>query len=88
MIVNDQALGTMKSRQKARGMAEYELDLHSVDLAATARAGGLEGVVAQTPEELEKALGDAMDSPRTTLIDARVDPQPYQDGFGPMVGLS
>ncbi len=88
VIVNDQALGTMKSRQKARGMAEYELDLHSVDLAATARACGLEGVVAPTPEELEKALGDAMDSPRTTLLDARVAPQPYQDGFGPMVGLS
>ena len=27
-IINDQALGTMKSRQKSRGLPDYALDLH------------------------------------------------------------
>ena len=33
VIINDQALGTMKSRQKSRGMPEYALDFHAVDFA-------------------------------------------------------
>ena len=87
IIVNDRALGTMKSQQKSRGMAEYELDLHPVDLAAVARSCGLGGVVVESPESFQQALMEALRADRTTLIDARVDPQSYQDSFGPMVGL-
>ena len=87
IIIDDRALGTMKSRQKSRGMEEYELDLHPVDFAAVARACGLEGVEVDSPEDFERALAGALGADRTTLIDARVDPKPYQDGFGPMVGL-
>lgn len=87
VIVNDHALGTIKSRQRSRGMAEYKLDLYPVDLAAVARASGLLGVTVRTPEELEKALAVAMTADRTTLIDAQVNPRPYQDSFGPTIGV-
>ncbi len=87
VIINDRALGTMKSRQKSRGMPDYGLDLHDVGFAQVARACGLNGVTAETPEQLEKALKTAVRSDRTTLIDARVDPQAYQDGFGPTIGV-
>jgi acetolactate synthase-1/2/3 large subunit len=86
VIVNDRALGTMKSRQKSRGMQEYGLNLTPVDYAAVGRACGLDGVVAETPEEFEKALKVAMSSHRTTVIDARIDQQPYWDGFALSIG--
>lgn len=86
VIVNDRALGTMKSRQKSRGMQEYGLDLTPVDYAAVGRACGLNGVVAETPEQFDAALKAAMTSDRTTVIDARIDQQPYWDGFALSIG--
>ena len=87
VIINDQALGTMKSRQKSRGMPEYALDFHSVDFAGIATACGLRGVTVTTPEQFENELKLAMEADQTTLIDARVDPQTYQDSFGPTIGV-
>ena len=86
IIINDQALGTMKARQKSRGFADYGLDFHAVDYAAIAKACGLHGVIVETPEAFRSALAEAMESDRTTLIDARVDPQAYQNSFGPTIG--
>ncbi len=81
VIINDRALGTMKSRQKSRGFPDYALDLHDVDFAQVARSCGLNGATARTPEELELALAAAVRADRATLIDARVDPEAYQDSF-------
>jgi acetolactate synthase-1/2/3 large subunit len=86
VIINDQALGTMKARQRSRGFADYALDLHAVDFSAIARACGLEGVIVDTPEAFRRELARALKCDRTTLIDARVDPQSYQDSFGPTIG--
>jgi len=87
VILNDHALGTMKSRQQFRGMTDYGLDLHPVDLAGIARASGLNGVVVETPEEYDNELKKALESNRTTLIDARVDPLAYQESFAATLGI-
>ena len=87
VILNDQALGTMKSRQRSRGLTEYGLDLHPVDFASIARACGFHGVMVDSPERFERELRLAMTADRTTLIDARVDPRVYQDSFGPTIGV-
>jgi thiamine pyrophosphate-dependent acetolactate synthase large subunit-like protein len=87
VVMNDRALGTMKSRQRSRGLPDYGLDLQDVDLAAAARACGLLGVTVDTPEAFRQELRSAMKAGRTTLIDARVDPGPYQDSFGPTIGV-
>ena len=87
IIINDQALETMKSRQKSRGMPAYSLDLHSVDFAHIATACGIKGVQVDAPEQFEKELKLALQADQTTLIDARIDPRPYQDGFGPLIGV-
>ncbi len=87
VILNDHALGTMKSRQQFRGMTDYGLDLHPVDLAGIARASGLNGVVVETPEEYDNELKKALESNRTTLIDARVDPLAYQESFSATLGI-
>ena len=86
IVINDRALGTMKARQKSRGFPDYGLDFHNVDFAAIARSCGLDGVVVETPESFRQVLTQAMKSERTTLIDARVDPQPYQNSFSPTIG--
>ena len=87
VILNDHALGTMKSRQQSRGMEDYGLDLHPIDLAAVARASGLAGVVVRTPEEYETELKKALVADTTTLIDARIDPKAYQDSFAATIGI-
>ena len=84
VIINDQALGTIKSKQKTRGMPDHGLDLHPVDFAAVANACGLRGVTVTTPESFEKELKAAMAADRTTLIDARVEPRSYQEAFALM----
>ena len=86
VIINNQALGTIKSGQASRGMPDHALDFHPVEFAEIARACGLHGVVVDTPEAFEAELKSAFDADRATLIDARVDPQPYHDTFGPSIG--
>lgn len=86
VIINDQALGTMKARQGARGFPDYGLDFHGVDYSAIARACGLNGVTVESPDAFRRELQQALKSDRTTLIEARVDPKAYQDSFGPTIG--
>jgi len=87
VILNDQALGTIKSRQRSRGLPEYSLGIHPIDYAALARAMGLRGVEVSAPEEFEKELAAAMSADRATLIDCRIDARAYQDSFGPTIGV-
>ncbi|NQW21487.1 MAG: thiamine pyrophosphate-binding protein [Chloroflexi bacterium] len=86
VIVNDRALGTMKSRQVSRGLPKYGLDLTAVDFAAVGRAAGINGVIVNTPAEFDSALGSAMTSDKATVIDARIDQQPYWDNFALSIG--
>ena len=86
IIVNDGCLGTIKSRQKTRQLPPYSLDLHPVDFAGVARSCGLNGVIVQTAEEFRTELARAFEADKTTVIDARVDTQAYQDSFGPTIG--
>jgi len=86
VIVNDRALGTMKSRQASRGLPAFGLDLTPVDYAAVARASGINGVIANSPEEFDSALATAMTAGVATVIDARIDQQPYWDSFALSIG--
>lgn len=86
VIVNDRALGTMKSRQASRGLPEFGLDLTPVDFAAVARASGISGVMVETREEFDSALAAAMKADVATVIDARIDQQPYWDSFALSIG--
>ncbi|MCY3760348.1 MAG: thiamine pyrophosphate-dependent enzyme, partial [Gemmatimonadetes bacterium] len=87
VILNDDALGTMRWRQKARGMPEYKLQLQRVDYAEVARCCGLAGATVDTPEAFREALKAAFAADVTTLIDCRLDAQAYQDSFGPTIGV-
>jgi acetolactate synthase I/II/III large subunit len=86
VIINDHALGTMKARQKSKGYADHGLAFQSVNFAAIAEACGLHGVVTNSPEAFRKEFSKVLKSDLTTLIDARVDPEAYQDSFSPTIG--
>ena len=87
IIINDQALGTMKSRQRTLGLPSCGLDFHPVDFCAVARACGLRGVTVDTPDSFRRELREAMQADRSTLIDARVDREAYVESFGPTIGV-
>lgn len=87
VIINDDSLGTMKWRQRARGMTEYKLGLQTVDYAQVARSCGLSGTTVDSPEAFRAELKHAIVADVTTLIDCRIDAQAYQDSFGPTVGV-
>ena len=88
IIMNDQALGTMKARQKIRDFESHGLDLHPICFEDLAKSIGLNGVTVNNPEDFEIALKKSLKSEHTTLIDARIDPEAYQDSFGRTVGMS
>ncbi len=86
VIINDGALGTMKYRQGFRGYEDYGLDLTLVDFAETAKSCGLNGEKVDNPEEFKIALNKSLNSDKTFVIDARIDPDAYQDNFGGTIG--
>jgi len=86
VVINDRALGTIKSRQKSRGLPAYGLELSEVDFAAVGRSVGIRGVTVHDPEAFERELRAAFEADVPTVIDARVDPEPYRDSFGPTTG--
>ena len=86
VIINDGALGTMKYRQGYRGYKDYGLDLTMVDFAKTAKSCGLKGETVDNPEDFKKVLSMSLKSNKTYVIDARIDPDAYQDNFGGTIG--
>ncbi len=86
VIINDGALGTMKYRQGFRGYEDYGLDLTLVDFAETAKSCGLNGEKVDNPEEFKNTLNKSLNSDKTFVIDARIDPDAYQDNFGGTIG--
>ena len=87
VIMNDGALGTIRSQQKFKGIPDYGLGLEFVDFATIAQAVGLNGVTVETPEGFAEALSTAMKADKATVIDARVDPQAYRDSFMVTTGI-
>jgi len=74
MILNDAVLGMVMHGQRLGGAEQVGYELGSVDFAKMAEAVGVEGIIVNTCDELEKLNFDlllAKDAP--TLIDVRID---------------
>ena len=87
VIINDGALGTIRSQQKFKGLPDYGLGFELIDFSQIAKTIGLNGVSVEAPEDFAKALSVAMTANKTTVIDARVDPEAYQDSFIATTGM-
>src|SRR6266404_3620143 len=80
VIVNNGYLGMVRQWQDMffeERFSQIKLTHTLPDYAALARAYGALGFTAETPEELEEALAEAVASGRTCVVDARVDPREH-----------
>jgi len=80
VIVNNGYLGMVRQWQDMffeERFSQIKLTHTLPDYAALARAYGALGFTAETPEELEEALTEAIASGRTCVVDARVDPREH-----------
>jgi acetolactate synthase I/II/III large subunit len=80
VIVNNGYLGMVRQWQDMffeERFSQIKLTHSLPDYAALARAYGALGFTAETGEELEEALVEAIASGRTCVVDARVDPREH-----------
>jgi len=80
VIVNNGYLGMVRQWQDMffeERFSQIKLTHTLPDYAALARAYGALGFTAETPEELDEALAEAIASGRTCVVDARVDPREH-----------
>jgi acetolactate synthase-1/2/3 large subunit len=80
VIVNNGYLGMVRQWQDMffeERFSQIKLTHSLPDYAALARAYGGLGFTAETSEELEEALTEAIASGRTCVVDARVDPREH-----------
>ena len=80
-------LAPSRSQQKFKGLPDYGLGFELIDFSQIAKTIGLNGVSVEAPEDFAKALSVAMTANKTTVIDARVDPEAYQDSFIATTGM-
>ena len=76
VVFNDAALTLIELKQRGEPGGDA-VKYSPIDFAAVAAAMGMDGTVATTTVELERALNRGWDRPR--LIDARIDPFPYRE---------
>ena len=74
VIFDNSELGFIALEQEAKGLPKHSIDFNNADMAAVAQACGCLGLRADTPEDLQSALTQAMASDKPSIIQARVDP--------------
>lgn len=74
VVLNDSALGMVKHGQRLSGAEAIGFELPETDLAAMARALGADGIVINSPEDLEVLdIANLCSRAGPTLLDVRVD---------------
>lgn len=78
VLFNDATYTAVKAEQRASYEQRYfATDLRAPDYVALARAFGVRGVRAETPEQLQLALADAIVQAGSTLIEAPLPPKQW-----------
>jgi len=75
VVFNNEALGFVELEMKATGYLETGTDLSRTDFAAVANAMGIYGVRVENPDQLEKAVKNALNHDGPALIDVVVNRQ-------------
>lgn len=77
VVLNDSALSLIRLKQNEHHGGDDVVGYLGTDFAAAAQALQLDGTVVKTADELDAVLPGGWHQPR--LIDARIDPAPYQN---------
>lgn len=78
VVFNDCALSLIALKQQDRDMKPEGVSWPRTDFSAVAHGFGVKGFRADTLEEYEEAISQALREPGPTLIDARIDPTGYR----------
>jgi acetolactate synthase-1/2/3 large subunit len=78
VVFDDGALSLIQIKQEQKGYERTAMRDEGPDLAALARAFGVQGVMAEDEETFKSALRAALQAPEPVLIDARIDPTEYR----------
>ncbi|HTO79492.1 MAG TPA: thiamine pyrophosphate-dependent enzyme [Methylocystis sp.] len=74
VIYNNAAFGLIRLKAESIGVPAYDhgIEFPNPDFAGFARACGAQGFAARKPEELKKAISDALAVDGPAIVDARV----------------
>jgi thiamine pyrophosphate-dependent acetolactate synthase large subunit-like protein len=73
VVFNNRRLGMIRIEQEARGMPEYNTDLHNPDFAEFAKICGGDGLRITDPDELEPAMAQGLASDVPFVLDVIID---------------
>ena len=74
IVFDNGRLGMVKLEQEQGGLPEFGTVLANPDLAAVARAMGMESARVTDPDALDAAVAEALSSPKPYLLDVVTDP--------------
>jgi pyruvate dehydrogenase (quinone) len=74
ILLKNNSLAEVKFEQEDIGNPEFGCELAPIDFVAFAKACGAEGYRCEHPEDVVPAIKSALESPRTALVEAIVDP--------------
>jgi pyruvate dehydrogenase (quinone) len=74
VVFDNGRLGMVKLEQEQGGLPEFGTVLHNPDLAAVARAAGMEGIRVEEPAELDGAVQRALAVQGPVLLDVVTNP--------------
>jgi acetolactate synthase I/II/III large subunit len=81
VVFADNSLNRIELRQQSAGYPPTATRIDGMDLVALAEAAGCDGVRADTPAALEKALAGLAARTRPLIVEARIDPAQYEAQF-------
>lgn len=81
VVFDDQEIGLIRVKQEIKGIEKYGVQIGGLEWEKLAQGFGADGVVVDSENGLQDALGRAAGSDRTTVIAVRIDPSGYVDQF-------
>jgi len=81
VVFADGSLNRIELRQQLMGYPPTATRMHGMDLVTLAEAMDCDGIRADSPAALEKALAGFGDRTRPLIVEARVDPTQYEAQF-------
>ena len=81
VVLDDGEIGLIRVKQELKGIPLHGVQIGGIDWEKLAQGFGADGIVVDTENGLQDALGKAIASGRTTIVAARIDGSGYVEQF-------
>ena len=92
VVFDNRSLGMVKLEMEVSGLPDWQTDMCNPDFEFIARAMGIRGFTADSPDSVAEVLAEAFDTPGPVLVNVRTDPNalamPPKVEFGQMKGFA